>query len=104
MMRSLHFACAIMITSIMTYAQSWCPPGAEWISRTEQWWWPTTGFSRVYYAGDTIVGGIAGQRLGSQVTAVYAGDTTIHHFATATAMITSYNNGVVSVWSTDSLT
>lgn len=66
--------------------------------------WPLNGNSRVYYAGDTMVGGIAGQRLGAVSYIQNWGDTSVYHTEQATGMITSFTNGIVSVWSMDSLT
>lgn len=84
-------------------AQIWCPPGAEWIMKPD-FNLPMSGNSRVYYAGDTVLGGIPGQRLGAETFFVNWGDTVIQNSEVATGMVTSSTADVVSVWSIDSLT
>ena len=88
----------VLSLSSMVRAQVWCPPGAEWISKPPPFW-PVLGYDRVFYAGDTIVGGISGQRLSRQHAERSWSDPTIYYYMIPTAMITALENGVVLLWS-----
>ena len=61
--------------------------------------WPVVGYTRVYYAGDTVVGGLPGQRLAEQHAEQAWGSQDIYSYQHPTAMITRASNGVVHVWS-----
>ncbi len=83
------FACL----SLGSYAQSWCPPGAEWHhsfsvpgGQGEQWWW---------HAGDTIIGNDPAQIISRSFVNNGLSDTSYSH----AAMITKDHEGLVEIWS-----
>ncbi|MBK8497536.1 MAG: T9SS type A sorting domain-containing protein [Flavobacteriales bacterium] len=89
----------ICLIGLQAKAQSWCPPGAEWISKPTVGW-PVEGYTRVYYAGDTVLDGITGQRLAEQHAEQAWGSQDIFYYLHPAAMITASSNGVVFIWST----
>jgi hypothetical protein len=58
---------SIAVLPVLTCAQSWCPPGAEWIFNfvSDQ----ATGVRRAWYSGDTLVGGLPCQRIDQTIIA-----------------------------------
>ena len=91
----------IALASLLPFcasAQSWCPVGAEWIYHPP-FGWPATGFSRISYTGDTLVGGSMGQRLSSEFAVQYWGDTTTFQSFIPAAYLTSVSGGLVRLWS-----
>lgn len=55
-MRALFLA--LIVTPLLAYTQSWCPPGATWTYEAGQF---LAGFKRMRYTGDTIVDGYTAQ-------------------------------------------
>lgn len=97
MARSLLTSISFLLIAVAN-GQVWCPPGAEWIYKPDAFF-PATGYSRAYYAGDTLLAGVDGKVLGSEGALLYMGDTSIIHFSNPVAMITASDDGIVSLWS-----
>ncbi len=55
------------VLAICSQAQTWCPPGAEWLFNfySQQ----ATGVRRAWYSGDTLVGGLPCQRIDQTIIA-----------------------------------
>jgi Secretion system C-terminal sorting domain len=95
MKRSILFT-AIAFITIGAFAQSWCPPGAEWVYRPPPG--PVIGYSHVVYEGDTIVGGRQAQILSEDAAWYDLSTQSGTHSFTAVSTITSVAGGVVSSW------
>ena len=102
MTRILHFLSLFLglLTTTISQAQSWCPPGAEWISKP--FFTGAQGSSRYYYVGDTMLGGRTGQRLAWDYAERPMGSQTTYVDHSDTKIITSYEDGIVSIWVADS--
>jgi hypothetical protein len=93
-------ACCLFASFSM--AQSWCPPGATWTYGIA--FIGTYGYQQYSYAGDTILGGHTGQRIAMEGAMQYWPDyTPVNEFSNPLALITSLQNDVVMLWSSDTL-
>ncbi len=95
----VRISLALLVLAGTSCAQSWCPPGAEWISKPPMGW-PAEGYTRVYYAGDTVVGGQSAQRLAKQHAVQSWGSEYVYSYLQPAEMLTYEENGVVYLWST----
>lgn len=77
-------------------AQIWCPPGATW-TYTFSNSWTTEGYARFMYTGDTVINGLASQRIDGYLEYdYYPFDTT--YAVEDGPYYTSVNEGLVSIW------
>lgn len=84
----------IILLTHMTQAQTWCPPGAEWKFNVVGFGVDGCGVDT--YAGDTLLGGLAAQRIHRQTsTHYYFSDTTINEIG---EFFTSFDDGVVFLY------
>ena len=95
----VRISLALLVLAGTSCAQSWCPPGAEWISYPPMGW-PVEGYSRLYYAGDTLLGNLQGQRLAEQHAEQSWGSSYVYQYHNPVAHITAVEDGVVLLWST----
>lgn len=82
---------------IVAWAQSWCPPGATWTHGYSDMMMDRYGVTRVVHEGDTVVGGITAHEL-RETNVIAPWGTTNYSTNTYPPMITSYADGVVSLW------
>ena len=95
-MRSLFLPVTCFLAASLS-AQSWSPSGAQWIYGLESG--DVQGYSRFHYQGDTVLNDTAGQRIGLESVVVFFPDPAPVVNTYDNAVITSYANDVVSVWS-----
>lgn len=70
----MRILCALLfVLPSGTFAQSWCAPGAEW-TYTFSNGWNIEGRVRYTYGTDTLIDGIATQRIAQQITGTYFGE------------------------------
>ncbi len=51
----------LVLAPVFAFAQSWCPPGATWTYGFDAF--GSYGFEQYTYVGDTVLGGLSGQRI-----------------------------------------
>ena len=95
-MRSLLPAVGCFLVATL-HAQSWSPSGAQWVYGLESG--DVQGYSRFHYQGDTVLNDTAGQRIGLESVVVFFPDPAPVVNTYDNAVMTSYANDVVSVWS-----
>ena len=77
-------------------AQSWCPPGAQWIYGLDV---PgIQGYSNFHYDGDTLLHDTTGYRIGLQEVLVFLPEPTPVVSNYENVAITSYAHDVVTSW------
>lgn len=98
-MRSQRTLLTIMLLvsmSMPVISQVWCPPGATW-TYTFSNSWTTEGYARFMYTGDTVINGLASQRIEGYLEYFdYPSDTT--YTVQDGPYYTSVNGGLVSIW------
>lgn len=82
--------------SMPVISQIWCPPGATW-TYTFSNSWTTEGYARFMYTGDTVINGLASQRIDGYLEYDYYPYDTTLTFQDG-PYYTSVNGGLVSIW------
>ncbi|MDQ3100438.1 MAG: T9SS type A sorting domain-containing protein [Bacteroidota bacterium] len=76
-------------------AQSWCPPGATWTYSYMNW--TRVGFARFTYVGDTMMAGLAAQKI-EQYTEGYDFGTSSPFSEWVEPAFTTVSGDLVSIW------
>jgi len=87
----------ICLLPLLAHTQPWCPPGATWTFGLDAF--GSYGFEQYTYAGDTLLGGVSGQRIDLRVgMSSYLNDQQDFNVVPA-SLITGLQNDVVMQWS-----
>ena len=87
----------LVLAPVFAFAQSWCPPGATWTYGFDAF--GSYGFEQYTYEGDTLLGGLTGQRIDLRVgMSSYLNDEQEVSMYPA-SLITGLQNDVVMQWS-----
>ncbi|HPF66299.1 MAG TPA: hypothetical protein PLC20_01365, partial [Flavobacteriales bacterium] len=81
-----------LVGCLSLVAQSWCPPGAQWIYDAGSPW--ITALEQLTYSGDTIVDGYPAQR----IDRVYQQTSPMNVVASWNPFFTRTNGDVVWEW------
>ncbi len=99
-MRTTVLGLFLVVSATGVQAQSWCPPGAEWVFKPDGSMPFLIGYSHVRYAGDTVVDGKLAQRLSRHHVSIYQAQNpwAVTNTFEPAAHITHEENGVVTKW------
>ncbi len=96
MERSL-LTCTLALSLVPVSAQQWCAPGSEWLFGF--WSLQATGVRHAWYAGDTIVGGLAAKRIDQDIHAYQpVPPFGTPFYTTAQSLITAEVGDMVMLW------
>ncbi|MEO8588777.1 MAG: T9SS type A sorting domain-containing protein [Flavobacteriales bacterium] len=93
-MRHALISPALIFFQGITFAQSWCPPGATW-TYTYSNGWTTEGYARFTYIGDTIISSLPTQVIAMHTEGTEFGSPFTHDYD---PYFTTVDADLVSIW------
>ncbi|MCC7502158.1 MAG: T9SS type A sorting domain-containing protein [Flavobacteriales bacterium] len=100
MLRALRFLLsASILFTFSAHAQTWCPPGATWTYGTDMF--GLYGYQQYSYVGDTVLGGLTGQRITGQGAMSYFGQSQVDYWSDTIGFVTAVDGDVIVIWSVD---
>ncbi len=99
MVRAVLLLCLSALFTWHACAQSWCPPGATWTYGTDAF--GLFGYQQYSYVGDTVIGGLNGQRITGQGAMSYFGQSQVDYWTDTLGFVTALDGDVIVIWYAD---
>ncbi len=96
MVRAVLLLCLSALFTWHACAQSWCPPGATWTYGTDAF--GLFGYQQYSYVGDTVIGGLNGQRITGQGAMSYFGQSQVDYWSDTIGFVTALDGDVIVIW------